>query len=276
MNYHSDRFKDHSFIIAKNAIPIGIIPGESTDKTWSSHRGLTFGGINSNYLDSNEVSMVIDKLEEQLKRDSLGTIRISMPPSIYSSITDDIFNYTFWKKEYKIESIDLMQVIRSKDQIVMKKRNGMRKALNSGLYLSKSNDCKEIYRNIQSNLKSKYGIEPTHTYSELMHLKNLFPGQIQFVNVLLNEKSLGGAVIFEYDQVHHLQYLALDSDGKYLRAQDLIIITEIESALKMSRAFSFGKSTSGPNSEINTNLLDFKLAYGAKNAAQYNFIKHIS
>ncbi len=45
MEYHSDRFLDHSLLFFKNGKLIGLMPANANKDVLNSHEGLTFGGI---------------------------------------------------------------------------------------------------------------------------------------------------------------------------------------------------------------------------------------
>ena len=45
MDYHSDRFRDHSLMFFKNEKLIGLMPANEHNNALNSHEGLTFGGI---------------------------------------------------------------------------------------------------------------------------------------------------------------------------------------------------------------------------------------
>ena len=45
MEYHSDRFRDHSLMFFKNGKLIGLMPANINNDVLNSHEGLTFGGI---------------------------------------------------------------------------------------------------------------------------------------------------------------------------------------------------------------------------------------
>ena len=45
MDYHSDRFMDHSLLVFKDEKLIAVLPGNQVDNTVYSHQGLTYGGL---------------------------------------------------------------------------------------------------------------------------------------------------------------------------------------------------------------------------------------
>ena len=45
MDYHADRFSDHSLMFYINREPIALLPAHIADDTIYSHNGLTYGGL---------------------------------------------------------------------------------------------------------------------------------------------------------------------------------------------------------------------------------------
>jgi len=45
MEYHSDRFRDHSLLFFKNRELVGLLPANIRGDELHSHEGLTFGGV---------------------------------------------------------------------------------------------------------------------------------------------------------------------------------------------------------------------------------------
>lgn len=45
MEYHADRFTDHSLLVLKKGKPVALLPANIADNTLYSHQGLTYGGL---------------------------------------------------------------------------------------------------------------------------------------------------------------------------------------------------------------------------------------
>ena len=63
MDYHKDRFIDHSLMICKEEKLIAVLPANEKGNKIFSHAGLTFGGlIYSNELKANEAINIIEQI----------------------------------------------------------------------------------------------------------------------------------------------------------------------------------------------------------------------
>ena len=73
MEYHSDRFKDHSLMIYRDDKLIGVLPASEKGDTVTSHGGLTFGGLIHPYKTT--ATQVIDSM--RASREILQGSRLS-------------------------------------------------------------------------------------------------------------------------------------------------------------------------------------------------------
>ena len=55
MDYHKDRFMDHSLIVEDDKKWLAVLPGNLNLNEWSSHSGLSYGGLISGFLSQRKV-----------------------------------------------------------------------------------------------------------------------------------------------------------------------------------------------------------------------------
>ena len=68
MDYHSNRFKDLSFVIYRKNRIHGILPGNTIGNTYYSHQGLTYGGLlYTNKISSKDVIEIFNQIIQLLK-----------------------------------------------------------------------------------------------------------------------------------------------------------------------------------------------------------------
>ena len=67
MDYHSERFKDNSFLFYKNNSLVAVLPANINDSILYSHQGLTYGGLIQSYkLSTKDVLEIFDLLNGKL------------------------------------------------------------------------------------------------------------------------------------------------------------------------------------------------------------------
>ena len=89
MDYHSDRFKDHSLMFFQKGKLIGLLPANIHEGVLYSHEGLTFGGVISNYsMSTNLMLKIFEKINEHCLRQGIYKIiyKIILEYSIYIKI----------------------------------------------------------------------------------------------------------------------------------------------------------------------------------------------
>ncbi len=92
----------------------------------------------------------------------------------------------------------------------------------------------------------------------------MFPNDICIYTTTIEDEVVAGAIVFEANHSSHIQYLAANSLGKKIRAQDLLVTELFSRAKEMDKSLSFGKSTSGDDASLNKNLYRFKAEYGCR------------
>lgn len=69
MEYHSDRFNDHSLMFFDDSQKLlAILPANHADGKLHSHQGLTFGGIIIKSSAKQEINAIFDAILNILKR----------------------------------------------------------------------------------------------------------------------------------------------------------------------------------------------------------------
>src|SRR5947209_8366222 len=67
VEYHSDRFEDHSFVVTHRGHFQALMPANRVADTVFSHQGLTFGGILVDNLGGVEIIRVLEMICKSLR-----------------------------------------------------------------------------------------------------------------------------------------------------------------------------------------------------------------
>ena len=265
MEYHKDRFDDLSFLVKVQDEFVGVIPGTLSGSSFSSHSGLTHGGLIIKQLESLKNFEIMENFVKYLEKIGITEIKISRIPDMYKDSIDDGDLYALIKNGFKINKFSLSQVINLKSDYKFPphKQRGANKAKRDGLTITVTNDSSKILEMAEINTRIKYGVSITHTNSEMNYLITRFPNNIKCFEVLDSEEIVCGAILYKSKNVNHLQYIAASDRGRKLRSQDFLLenllnITKIE-----KKYFSFGSSTEGNGQKLNENLTRAKEEFGA-------------
>lgn len=268
IEYHSDRFKDHSLIILdeKDKI-VALLPGNLTDRTFYTHQGLTFGGflINKN-THASDLLEIFKILKLYLKEEGIEKIIYKCIPTIYHQYPAQEDLYVLFINNAKLYRRDISSSINIEDGFKYSKGRkwGINKAKKEGVICKLLDHPSEVWSLIREVLSEHYNTTPVHTETEIDYLKQKFPNNIKVYAAFLNEVIISAAITFETDQVVHTQYLACGKTGRDICALDLLIDFIISESKKYAKIFDFGISNENNGRYLNNGLISQKESFGAR------------
>ena len=277
MEYHSDRFQDHSLLFFTNGKLIAILPANLNKDALISHGGLTFGGMITNQKMKTPVMLdLFDALIAYLKIIGAQKLLYKSIPHIYSQIPSEEDLYALHVKRARLYRRDVSSSIRMDimSRFSKGRKSQIARAKKSGLTIRQSNDF-EAFMAIEENvLIEKYDTRPVHTAQELRYLTEKFPANIKLYCAYKKNEMLAGVIIYESRFVAHAQYIAATTEGQDLGATDLILSYLIRSEFVQKKYFDFGISTEKDGYHLNHGLIKNKESFGAR-AVVYDFYELI-
>lgn len=268
MDYHADRFTDHSLMIYLNNKLIAIFPANEDGNVIYSHQGLTFGSlIYTEKLKAAQVLDIFNLMIEYYKAEGFTRIVYKVIPFIFSKIPAQEDLYALFRVNAKLIRRDISSVINLKDKIKYSespiRRYNKCKKLN--LVINENEEFGDYWRLLSTLLRDQYNTKPVHSIEEITSLRLKFPSNIKLYEVRsVEDKLLCGTVIFNFGNVIHTQYLANSPEGREIGALDFLLIYLIEGTYKNNSYFSFGISTENSGSFLNTGLIHQKEMYGGR------------
>lgn len=268
MDYHSDRFSDHSIVVAdENGNWLGLIPGCEIDKDWHSHAGLSYGGlVHHESLSQIKVIAVFERILEYLESCQFCKVTIKLIPDIYTTSQSRSFEYALTYTNFRLYRRDVSTTLYLGNRKKIKKgrKSSIAAAKKMGLFIANSQDLEAFLQLENENLASKYQTSAVHTHQELELLAERFPDNIKLYTATYDERLVAGGVVFITPKVMHLQYFAANAEGQRLGASDLIIERLLEQCKYQSiDIFDFGISSEKQGKYLNAGLLRYKESFGA-------------
>ena len=144
------------------------------------------------------------------------------------------------------------------------RRRQLKKAQACALTITEDEDFASFWSILEENLHERYCVAPVHSLEEITRLHKNFPRQISLFRVCDGTKTLGGCVVYETDEVAHVQYIAASTQGQKCGALDLLFHQLIYSRYGQKRYFDFGISTEQGGQILNEGLLFQKEGFGAR------------
>src|SRR5690606_10252181 len=275
MEYHSDRFEDHSLLIFKNGKVLALLPANISEKTLHSHQGLSYRGLLLNEkIKLKEVAEIFQTLLQFLDANGIEKLHIKLLPKIYNTLPSDELDYLLFITEAKLLRNDILSVIDNKNplKIASNRLEGVKKAQKNNLRIEEGNDFELFWDKILiPNLALRHDALPVHSVGEIFQLATYFPKNILQFNVFKGREIVGGATIFETENVAHIQYISANEDKQQLGTLDFLFEFLISERFKEKRYFDFGTSNENQGKNINEGLLYWKECFSARSISQQFF-----
>ena len=268
MDYHHDRFDDHSLMVYRKGHLFALLPANETDGVLWSHQGLTYGGLLTDRTATvAEVCDTFRALNDHLREEGFSKVVYKAMPWIYHRLPaeEDLYALTnVCGAQLMVRHISSTLVEGERLRFTESRRSGLRKALRQGVVARETDDLEAFWYILNGNLERKYGAHPVHTLSELRLLKARFPRQIRLYMAYRGDVPLGGTLIFETPQVVHTQYISASPEGKACGALDALFDYLLNDVYCHVPFFDFGKSSNGDGHELNEPLIFQKEGFGGR------------
>ena len=282
MDYHQDRFHDHSLMIYYKDKLYALLPAnevvsasnnEIPQKELVSHQGLTYGGLlTGNKMTAELTCETFEAIGNYLKQEGFSKLTYKAIPWIYHKIPSEEDLYALihvGKASLSAREISTTILLQNKLRFSEQRRRGVNKAKKNSLIIRQSSqeDVFAFWNILNNNLQQKYHTRPVHSNEELQLLMSRFPENIIGYSVLKDEEVIAGTIIFITPQVIHTQYIGASEKGKEEGALDLLFDYLINQKKWNAPYFDFGKSTEDRGNYLNTNLIHQKEGFGGRGVA---------
>lgn len=282
MDYHQDRFHDHSLMIYYKDKLYALLPAnevvsasnnEIPQKELVSHQGLTYGGLlTCNKMTAELTCETFEAIGNYLKQEGFSKLTYKAIPWIYHKIPSEEDLYALihvGKASLSAREISTTILLQNKLRFSEQRRRGVNKAKKNSLIIRQSSqeDVFAFWNILNNNLQQKYHTRPVHSNEELQLLMSRFPENIIGYSVLKDAEVIAGTIIFITPQVIHTQYIGASEKGKEEGALDLLFDYLINQEKWNAPYFDFGKSTEDRGNYLNTNLIHQKEGFGGRGVA---------
>lgn len=267
MDYHSDRFTDHSMMFYDSDKLVALLPASLHDTELRSHGGLTYGGliISTETRVQQELEIFL-AIKEYMKEQNLSSLIYKRVPSIYYHYPSDEDLYALYRVGANLIKRDISSAIYLPDKINFSERRkrGYKQATKQGIEVRKSEDY-EGYMSILSDILMKYhNAKPVHASDELKLLASRFPDNIKLYAAYRENQMLAGVVIYETEKVAHTQYIANSDEGRQCGALDAVIDYLTNQQYANKAYFDFGTSMDENGVDYNDGLITQKQEFGGR------------
>lgn len=276
MEYHSDRFEDHSLLIFKEDTLFSVLPAHVKGNSVYSHNGLTYGGFA--LLDS---ARLLDSLAafsaalEFLYSNGIEHLFLKAIPTFYNSLPSDELEYYLYKVKAELVHRDVLMVIDYQNQLRFKKnrREGLNKAKRNRLEVKIDENYEGFWNEVLiPNLERKHQVKPVHSLEEIKLLANRFPDHIKQVSIYNGNNIVAGTTVFLTKTTVHPQYVSGNLDKNTFGSLDLAYDFAINHFKTGRRYFDFNISSEEKGAVLNKGLIFWKETSGARAFTANNYL----
>ena len=268
MDYHADRFRDHSLMIYRDRRLYALLPANEKNNVLVTHGGLTYGGlVMSRQCSAKGVLDAFTAMNDNLCQQGFHHVIYKAIPWIYHQLPaeEDLYALTsVCNARLTIRDISSAVVASHRMKFAESRRSGLRKAQHAGLTVTESDDVEAFWHILNDNLTAKYAVHPVHTADELRLLRSRFPDRIRLWMAYRGQTPVGGTLLFLTPQVLHTQYISATPEGKAIGAIDLLFDHLINKVYADYPYIDFGKSTVSDSADLNEQLIFQKEGFGAR------------
>lgn len=274
MDYHSDRFEDHSLLAYRNGKLCALLPANRSGTTLFSHQGLTYGGwiLPPSGLDTTEIFRLWKKWLEYCKEEGIETVVYKPLPYIYSEMPsqEDLYMLFLCGASHVASDISSAIDLEANPGYDKLQMRHLRKAPEGLLIrICRGEDeegLENFHRLLARCLKERHEAVPVHTKEELGRLMKAFPDNIALWGLYSSEgEVLDAAVcVYETGMCAHCQYIATSSEGRRLNLMARLVWEMVEYYEERGvRYLDFGISNEEGGRFLNAGLNRQKTSYGA-------------
>lgn len=266
MDYHADRFRDHSLVITAGVRPIALLPAHEHGDELVSHGGLTYGGfVSGEQMTLLTMQRCFDAVGQYMRQCGLRRLVYKTVPRIYHRQPSDEDLHALFLRGASLFRRDVLLVIDNdaRGPVQERRNRGVKKAARAGLVVRESHDYAAYWTVLTENLQTRYGCAPVHSVDEIRFLAARFPEQIRLTACYDGDCLLAGVVAYASPRVAHLQYIASSSEGRERGALDAVL-EHLLALWRGKRYFDLGTVTEQDGRYVNAGLVEFKEGYGAR------------
>ena len=269
MDYHADRFTDHSLLFYRNEKLIALLPAEERSDVLTSHGGLTYGGL---IIGASGTAVSVMKCFEALlqyfkQTTTIHTLRYNPPPAFYASYPSEEDRYALFRIGAQMTAVKLTSVIPLQAPLPMNqlRRRKVKVCEKARLQWVSDSDFSAFWTILEDNLEARHATRPVHSLEEIQLLHERFPKNIHLHRMTDAEgRTHGGCVVFETQTTAHIQYIASTPYGREHGALDGLFARLIQEVYAHKKWLDFGVSVEQGGAILNEGLVMQKEGFGAR------------
>jgi hypothetical protein len=268
MDYHRERFTDHSLMIFDGNELVGLVPANlDADGHLASHDGLTYGGlVVSHTARLKDVLGCFHAVLQYLGERQISRWMFKSIPDIYNALPNDETAYALHLLEARLCRRDCAMAVSVKDRVPFSRgiRALIKKATGLQIRITGETSFQPFWEKVLvPQLTARHAAKPVHNLQEITLLAARFPEHIRQFSAYCGEQIIAGVTIYETPAVARAQYAAVTEMGRHAGALAHLFGWLIEH-YRDKNYFDLGTSHENAGRILNHGLLRWKEGLGGR------------
>ncbi len=279
LDYHPEgRFRFAHLMFREEGRLVAVLPGgffQGKDDAFWSPIGASYGGFTAPDLDFATCLRVIDCFIETARAKGWKHCYIIPPPIIYSHSMSQHFEYAMLYRKFDFELHYISHAIQlrhGKDFLAhfdKTARKSIHRILREQKIRIEDSEDYETFHRILVENKARHNTKPTHSYEELLRLRELMPHKLRLMMVYQGDTAIAGSLLFlANSNVTLCFYNMLLYEYEHLRPIYLIMYETVRRATEEGYAWvdiGVSQDTKDPDPMTpSLGLIEFKERFDAR------------
>ncbi len=202
-DYHTPgKFRfDHLMFVEKGNI-IALLPGRLTDGVFESPVGASYGSIVTKDIKFAEAMDLVSALLDYSGKNGVRELELTPAPMVYETYQNQNLDFAMLWQGFSFKLHYISSAIKlDKERDIIERcsptiRRNVRKSLkNSDIRVEINEQYDQFYPILLEN-KARHNVKPTHSYEDLLRLKELLPDNLKLFMVYYKDEPIAGSSMF--------------------------------------------------------------------------------
>src|SRR4030042_2988342 len=192
---------DHLMFVEKGEL-VAVLPGSMVGNMFESPIGASYGSVVTDDIKFSRAMELVSTLLKYGRKNKIKEFLLTPAPMIYESYPNQNLDFAMlWQGfNYQLHYISSAIKLDKERDIIQRVqptiRRNIRKTLRDKNIRVEINERYDQFHPILVKNKAKHNVKPTHSYEDLLKLKELLPDCLKLFMVYYKDTPIGGSLMF--------------------------------------------------------------------------------
>ncbi|MCX7798666.1 MAG: GNAT family N-acetyltransferase [Melioribacter sp.] len=204
LDYHTPgKFKFNHLIFLEKGNIVAVLPGSlNEDGLFESPVGASYGSIVTKDITFAKAMEIVSTLLDYGRKNGIKEFMLTAAPMIYEQYPNQSLDFAMLWQGFKYKIHYISSAIKlDKDRDILERfsptvRRNIRKTFRDFKLRVEVNERYDEFYPILLKNKARHNVKPTHSYEDLLRLKELLPDRLKLFMVYYNDTPIAGSLMF--------------------------------------------------------------------------------